>query len=213
MQKTLSGTDLSLLSELVMLFKKNIQGKNSVDLLNKKRRSTVLLFFLFFITMFHFNDGLAQQSNSAVNINDSLQFKHLKIYQEVEDEDAYQRSINRADMLFTYGRYKKAKDYYIEALAVYPGDPYARARIKEIDSVLEAQKIDFLFLPTINFEHPSTLVVFLLFIIVYSIASMIILLVIILITRARREYLEKVKEKFSEEYQTLLINYIYETKK
>jgi tetratricopeptide (TPR) repeat protein len=192
-----------------MPFDKTSIEKNSNGLPAKKGGAAYLLISIIVFTSLNLNHAFSQQNNYTPVKDDSLQLNQLNLYEEVEDEDAYQMKINRADMLFIYGRYKKAKEYYIEALAVYPGDPYARAKIKEIDSILEKQKIDFLFLPTINFEHPSTLVVFLLVIILYSIASMIILLVIILITRARREYLEKVKERLSEEYQTLLINFLY----
>lgn len=131
-------------------------------------------------------------------------------YEKSADE-LYNKNVNRADWMVMYGRYTLARDYYADALMIRPNDHYCKLKINELNDLLDRQRLNFLFFPEIDFDRPITLVIFLVLVIMYSIVTMVVLLIVMLINRERRVYITKLKEKSREEYQSLLIDYLFET--
>jgi len=62
--------------------------------------------------------------------------------------------------------------------------------------------------PSIDFDKPLTLVLALTLVIIYSTLSMLLILIFVLTDRGRRERLTRLKNKYKQQYQVLLIDYL-----
>ncbi len=127
-----------------------------------------------------------------------------------QKQQIYEENIRKGDWAFTYGRYVRASNYYKKALTAKPGEAYPVEQLNVINRILKNQQIPYLF-PNLNFEKPSALILFLLIVIIYSVLTMIILLVFILFNRGRRYQEEDKTNSLREKFQSLLVDYLYET--
>lgn len=116
--------------------------------------------------------------------------------------------IEKADNFFKKQRYLLAKETYLSALKIDSTNSYSTEQIVQVDSVLQSQKISIF--PRVDFEKPVTLILVLLVIIAYSIASMIILLFFILLDREKRKRKYKKINRLKERYQSAILDYLYE---
>ena len=108
---------------------------------------TITLCWLWTFPVIASADDTIKDQSSAINETNTIP--------EETPEEIYTRTIKRADWLLSYGRYSKARDYYADALLVKPNDTYCIGKIRELNTILDRQRLNFLFFPKIDFDRPD----------------------------------------------------------
>jgi len=111
-----------------------------------------------------------------------------------------------ADRAYRFGLFNIAKYNYQKAAELNPKSLYIQYKIKEID----AYKHDFANIVFyLNFDKPDLLIKSITYLIVYFILSLFLILIIIFINRGKLERVGKKKDSLLEQYQQLLVDYLF----
>ncbi len=147
--------------------------------------------------------------------NDSLQYYSGNAFVQTRDSlflqtynPEYERLLDKADRAFRIGLLKRAKKFYNQAATINPNSVYIRYRLREIQNRTNNFNSFILYF---NFDKPDLLIRSLTFFILFFVASMLVILLFILFNRGRMEAIEQRKQTLREQYQGLLVDYLFST--
>lgn len=96
-----------------------------------------------------------------------------------------------------------------EAAKIKPGAYYPKYRIKQLSNKAKQSTPSYLNNFVFDINKPGFLIGTLVFVILFSLISMVIALIAVLLNRNQMEKTEKRKQYLREEYQTLLVNFLF----
>ncbi len=166
-------------------------------------RVTYILFFLILIEGLINVSAQANYQDSIVNSQQSIS-EDSNFYKSYGVE--YEIMLDKADRAYRIGFYKRAKRFYEKASLINPTSSYIKFQLKKIrERSTNFRNSLFYF----NFDQPDLLIKSMSYLIGYFIVSMLIILILILVNRERMDSDEKRKQQLREQYQSLLVDYLF----
>jgi hypothetical protein len=102
-----------------------------------------------------------------------------------------------------------ALEQFQKAHTIKPGAYFPQYRINQINAIIKKPNNAFVTELLLDFNKPGILITCLIIVILFSLTSMVITLFIALFNRNKMIRVEKKKQALREEYQTMLVNFLF----
>lgn len=169
--------------------------------MNKKLIHLRFVFFIILITFLSLVTSLPAYTASENETGKSV----------LNRERAYEKRILWGERFFSLHLNTLALKQFEKAGEIKPGAYFPKYRIKQINLRLNQSQNNFVSEFIFDFNKPGFLITALILVILFSITSMVIALASALINRNNMMRAEKRKQYLREEYQTMLVNYLFST--
>lgn len=122
---------------------------------------------------------------------------------------SYERRLLWGERFYKLNLNTLALDQFQKAHQLKPGAYFPQYRINQLNAAINSPHSTYIGDLVIDFNKPGILIICLIGVILFSLTSMIIALVVVLFNRNKMIRLEKKKQFLREEYQTMLVNYLF----